>query len=140
MVKETICQCRRHKRCDFNPWVRKTPLEESMTTHSGILAMENPMDRGARWVIVHGVTKSRTGLKRCSTHAEVLVVAHGIFPCGGQASPQLWCMGSGVGWLSSPMVYRILVPQPRIKPPPPALEGRFLTSWTAREVPTLSFG
>ena len=24
--KELICQCQRHKRCRFNPWVRKIPL------------------------------------------------------------------------------------------------------------------
>ena len=23
--KEPACQCRRHKRCGFNPWVRKIP-------------------------------------------------------------------------------------------------------------------
>ena len=23
--KETVCQCRRHKRQEFNPWVRKSP-------------------------------------------------------------------------------------------------------------------
>ena len=28
--------------------------------------LENPMDRGARWVTVHGIEKSQTGL---STHA-----------------------------------------------------------------------
>ena len=32
-------------------------LEEEMATHSSILARENPMDRGAWWVIVHGVAK-----------------------------------------------------------------------------------
>ena len=31
--------------------------------------LENPMDRGAWRVMVHGVTKSRTRLKRLSTHA-----------------------------------------------------------------------
>ena len=31
--------------------------------------LENPMDRGAWWAMVHGVTKSRTQLKRLSTHA-----------------------------------------------------------------------
>ena len=31
--------------------------------------LENPMDRGARWATVLGVTKSRTRLKRLSTHA-----------------------------------------------------------------------
>ena len=32
-------------------------LEEEMATHSSILASKNPMDRGAWWVIVHGVAK-----------------------------------------------------------------------------------
>ena len=29
-------------------------------THSGILAWRIPMDRGARWATVHGVSKSHT--------------------------------------------------------------------------------
>ena len=33
-----------------------------MANHSSILDLENPMDRGARWATVHGVTKSRTRL------------------------------------------------------------------------------
>ena len=36
--KETACQCRRPRKRGFNPWVRKIPLEEEMTTHSSILA------------------------------------------------------------------------------------------------------
>ena len=36
------CQCRRHKRNRFDPWVRKTPLEEEMATHSSILAWTIP--------------------------------------------------------------------------------------------------
>ena len=39
------------------------PLEEDMVTHSSVVAM----DRGARWAAVHGVTKSRTRLKRLSS-------------------------------------------------------------------------
>ena len=31
--------------------------------------MENPMDRGAWWATVHRVSRSRTRLKRLSTHA-----------------------------------------------------------------------
>ena len=38
------------------------PLEESVTTHSGVLAWRIPMDRGAWLAIVPGVTKSQTGL------------------------------------------------------------------------------
>ena len=32
--------------------------------------VENPMDRGAWWAAAHGVTKSRTWLKRFSTHED----------------------------------------------------------------------
>ena len=35
-------------------------LEEGMTTHSSILVWRIPMNRGAYWVTVHGVTKSQT--------------------------------------------------------------------------------
>ena len=40
------------------------PLEEDMATHSRILAWRIPMERGDWWARVHGVAKSRTGLKR----------------------------------------------------------------------------
>ena len=36
--KEPACQCRRIKRCRFDLWVGKIPLEEGMVTHSSILA------------------------------------------------------------------------------------------------------
>ena len=34
-----------------------------MATHSSILAWRIPMDRGAWWTIVHGITKSQTLLE-----------------------------------------------------------------------------
>ena len=40
-----------------------------MATHSSILGLENPMDRGAWWAAVHRVAQSRTRLKRRSMHA-----------------------------------------------------------------------
>ena len=47
-------------------WVRslgwEDPLEGGMATHSSILAWRIPMDRGAWWARVHGVSKSRTRL------------------------------------------------------------------------------
>ena len=47
-------------------WVRslvwEDPLEEGMVTHSSILAWRIPMDRGAWWAAVHGVSKSQTRL------------------------------------------------------------------------------
>ena len=45
------------------PWVRslgwEDPLEEGMATHSSILALENPMDRGAWQAIVLKVARVR---------------------------------------------------------------------------------
>ena len=41
-----------------------TPLQYS--------CLENPMDRGAWWATVHGVTKSRTELKRLIMHVSIL--------------------------------------------------------------------
>ena len=40
--KEPACQSRRCRRHGFDPWARKTPLEENMTTHSTILAWRIP--------------------------------------------------------------------------------------------------
>ena len=36
------------------------PLEKGMATHSSILAWRIPLDRGAWWAIVHGITESDT--------------------------------------------------------------------------------
>ena len=40
--KESTCQCRRCKRCGFDPWDGKIPLEKAMTTCSSILAWKIP--------------------------------------------------------------------------------------------------
>ena len=38
------------------------PLEKGKAAHSSILAWKSPMDSGAWWATVHGVTKSQTCL------------------------------------------------------------------------------
>ena len=44
-------------------WVRslgwEDPQEKGRATHSSVLAWKIPMDKGAWWATVHGVTKSR---------------------------------------------------------------------------------
>ena len=46
-VKNLPAMHERHRRCRFDPWVRKIhPLEKEMATYSSIL-VENPKDRGA---------------------------------------------------------------------------------------------
>ena len=45
-------------------WVQslgwENPLEDGMATHSSVLALRIPRDRGAWWAVVHGVTKGQT--------------------------------------------------------------------------------
>jgi hypothetical protein len=55
---EPICQCRRHRRCEFDPLVRKTPWRRKW--HPKYFCLNDPMDTGAWWAIVCGVAKSRT--------------------------------------------------------------------------------
>ena len=47
-------------------WVQslgwEDPLQKGMATHFSILAWRIPMDRGAWWATVHGVTKGLTRL------------------------------------------------------------------------------
>ena len=65
--KEPACQCRRHKRCRFDPWVGKIPWRR----HGNPLqssCLENPVDRGAWQATVHRVTQSWTLLKQFSVH------------------------------------------------------------------------
>ena len=62
--KESACQCRSHRRHGFNLRAGKTGGGNgNLLQYSGL---ENPMDRGAWWAMVHRVAKSRT---RLSTHA-----------------------------------------------------------------------
>ena len=40
--------------------------------------LENPMDRGAWWATVHGVTKSQTQLKLLSTHTRIHIIQSNV--------------------------------------------------------------
>ena len=56
--RESAFQCRRHRRL-IQSLGREGPLEKEMATHFSILAWENPMDIGAWWATVPGVTRVR---------------------------------------------------------------------------------
>ena len=66
--KESACQCKRHKRHGFDPWVRKIPWRRAWQPTSVFMSLENPMDRGAWRATVHRVAKRQTRLKWLSTH------------------------------------------------------------------------
>ena len=62
--KEPTCQCRRHKRCGFDPWVGKIPWRRTHSSNPLQYSWpENSMDIGAWWRLVHSVSKSGTQLK-----------------------------------------------------------------------------
>ena len=52
---------------------REGPLENGMATPLQYSSLENPMDRGAWWATVCGITKSRTQLSM-HTHAKTCKV------------------------------------------------------------------
>ena len=54
--KEPTCQCRK---LEFQPWVRKIPGGR-LGSPLQYSCLGNPMDRGAWWATVHGITESDT--------------------------------------------------------------------------------
>ena len=63
--KESASQCRRHKRCGFDPWVRKIPGSgrcpvEGHGNPVQYSCLENSMDRRAWWATVHSIAESDT--------------------------------------------------------------------------------
>ena len=72
-----------NRKSDLLPSVASFPEEG----HGSLLqysCLENPLNRGDCWAIVHRVTKSRTGLKRLSTHAHMELV---LTPIGFDTEP-----------------------------------------------------
>ena len=88
-----------------------------MATHSSVLAWRIPGIGGAWWAAIYGVEQSQIRLKRLSSNSssslscgtwDLFIVACRIFSCSLQD----------------------LVPQPGIKPVPPALGAWNLSHWT----------
>ena len=55
--KEAACQCRRHKRCAFDPWAGKIPLERARQP-TLVFLLGEPKDRGAWRAIANRVAES----------------------------------------------------------------------------------
>ena len=73
--KESACQCRR---CGFDPWVGKilwrrngNPLQYS--------CLENPMNRGAWWAIVHGAAKESDAIEQLTTERGYFMSGNGLY-------------------------------------------------------------
>ena len=67
--KESACQCRKHKRLRFHPWVVKVSLEDGMVTHSSIPAQKSPCTDG-----LQSMGSQRVGLNLAHMHYILLVI------------------------------------------------------------------
>ena len=65
--EEPASQCRRHKRCGLDPWVRRSSGEGN-SNPLRYSCLENPMDRGVWRATVARVAKNQTQLKWVSMH------------------------------------------------------------------------
>ena len=74
--KDPTCQCRRHKRCRFNPWARKIPWRRAWQCS----CLRNLMDTGGCGA-VQRVTETQTRVKGPSTHARTLLCVAVIQMC-----------------------------------------------------------
>ena len=70
-----------------------------MATHSILFAWRVPMDRGAWWAMVHGVTKHRTLLS--DSHSLPLLCTKRLLKVGTQTQTS-WCFSSSAGPRSAP--------------------------------------
>ena len=67
--KKPACQHRRHKRCRFEPWVRKMAWRRAWQPLQ-YCCLENPIDRGAWRATVYSVAQIQTRLKWLSTRMQ----------------------------------------------------------------------
>ena len=56
LVEDPACQCRRYKRCRFDPWVRKIPWSRAWQPTPVFLPGESH-GQGAWWATVHSIAK-----------------------------------------------------------------------------------
>ena len=73
--KKITCQCRRHKRCRFNPWVRKMPWSRKWQP-TPIFFPGKFHGHRAWWATIHGIANIWTQLSTCThthTHTHIIL-------------------------------------------------------------------
>ena len=132
--KEPTCQCRRHKRWGFNPWVRKIPWRRSVATHSTILGWRTHEQRSlagySPWGCQGLDTAELLSMKvKVISHVWLFVtpwtVAHQVPPSVGFSTQENW---SGLPFPSPGDLS-----DPGIKPRSPAWQEEPFTLWATRE-------
>ena len=88
----------------WDTWVQSLgwegPLEEGMATHTSILAWRIPMDRGAWWVAVHGVSKELDTTEWLSTaHSKYLCIYGRLcLKCRDRGAMRSLCFTQSCSW------------------------------------------
>ena len=72
--KEPACQCRRHKRCRFHPWVPKIPWMRARQPTPGFLPAEYWREEPGGLQSIG--LQSQTQLKQLSTHTHTHTHTH----------------------------------------------------------------
>ena len=70
--KEPACQCRRHERGGFEPWIRKIPWRRAWQSTPVFLPGESHRQGSLAGYTQSRVAKSQTQLKQFSTHAQCI--------------------------------------------------------------------
>ena len=96
--KEPACQCRRHKRGRFSPWVGKIPGEGNgnLLRYS---CLENYMDRGAWQATVHCVAKRQALLR--PAHPSTHTCTRGCCSLDNHATEEVPLRLKETGWSGS---------------------------------------
>ena len=145
---EPACQCRRHKRRSFHPWVGKTPLEEDTATHSSILAwrilwMEEP--GGLQSIGSHRVGHNWSDLAR--THICTYVCAQWFSHVWLRVTPWTAACQTPLSmessrqehWSRLPFPPPGELPDPGIEPVSPASAASFFTTEPPAKSKLLSY-
>ena len=112
--KEPTCQCRRHKRRWFDPWVRKIPWRRAWQPTPVFLPGES-LGQRSLGAIVHMAAKSQTRLKQFNMHrTHAHSSAHPFCTAADAKGEQ-----KGRGWM---------VPPPLPPPAPQLFRGLVLKS------------
>ena len=87
--KESICQCRRCKRCRLNwPLCWKDSLKEGMATHSRILIWERPWTQNTG--MLQSMGSKRVGHKWVTEHTNTHIHTEELFSCLFQVLEDTW--------------------------------------------------
>ena len=107
--KESVCQCRKHKSCQFDPWVRKIPRWRTWQPTSVFLSGESPWTEelgGLQTIVPQSVGHNRSSLAHTHIYTCIYVfVLMYIHLCLYMIFMGLWvcmyaCSWAGLVWIS----------------------------------------